>query len=50
MLICGFEKFDDLFVRIDILERLFIQIINSNCINKNNEIMVTPGMLKFIRL
>ena len=30
MLICGFEKFDNLFVRIDILERLFIQIINSN--------------------
>ena len=29
MLLCGFEKFDNLFVRIDILERLFMQIINS---------------------
>ena len=28
MLLCGFEKFDTLFVRIDILERLFMQIIN----------------------
>ena len=30
MLLCGFEKFDNYFVRIDILERLFMQIINSN--------------------
>ncbi len=30
MLLCGFEKFDNFFVRIDILERLFIQIINSD--------------------
>ena len=30
MLLCGFEKFDNFFVRIDILERLFVQIINSN--------------------
>ena len=29
MLLCGFEKFDTFFVRIDILERLFIQILNS---------------------
>ena len=34
MLICGFEKFDNFFVRIDILERLFIQIINSNAKRK----------------
>ena len=27
MLLCGFEKFDNFFVRIDILERLFMQII-----------------------
>ena len=27
MLLCGFENFDNYFVRIDILERLFIQII-----------------------
>ena len=30
MLLCGFEKFDTFFVRIDILERLFIQILNSD--------------------
>ena len=30
MLLCGFEKFNDLYVRIDILERLFVQIINSD--------------------
>ena len=30
MLLCGFEKFDSLFVRIDILERLFMQIINTD--------------------
>ena len=29
MLLCGFEKFDNFFVRIDILERLFMKIINS---------------------
>ena len=28
MLLCGFEKFDNFYVRIDILERLFVQIIN----------------------
>ena len=30
MLLCGFEKFDSFFVRIDILERLFVLIINSS--------------------
>ena len=28
MLLCGFEKFDNFFVRIDILERLFLKIMN----------------------
>ncbi len=37
MLLCGFEKFDNLFVRIDILERLFVQIINATS-KENNEI------------
>ena len=41
MLLCGFEKFDNLFVRIDILERLFMQIINSNT-EQNKEIKVVP--------
>lgn len=47
MLICGFEKFDNLFVRIDILERLFMQIINSNGEGKN-EIMLVPEMLNLL--
>ena len=47
MLICGFEKFDNFFVRIDILERLFIQIINSNAKGKN-EIMLAPEMLNLL--
>ena len=47
MLICGFEKFDNFFVRIDILERLFIQIINSDN-KKRNEIMLVPEMLNLL--
>ena len=47
MLICGFEKFDNFFVRIDILERLFIQIINSNE-EKTKEIMLVPEMLNLL--
>ena len=47
MLICGFEKFDKFFVRIDILERLFILILNSNK-EKNNEIKLIPEMLNLL--
>ena len=47
MLICGFEKFDNFFVRIDILERLFIQIINSDN-QKTGEIMLVPDMLNLL--
>jgi len=47
MLICGFEKFDNFFVRIDILERLFIQIINTNT-ERKNEIMLVPEMLNLL--
>jgi ATP-dependent RNA helicase SUPV3L1/SUV3 len=47
MLLCGFEKFDNCFVRIDILERLFMQIINSNS-DKNKEIKVIPEMLNLL--
>ena len=47
MLLCGFEKFGNFFVRIDILERLFMQIINSN--TKNNEpIKMIPDMLNLL--
>ena len=41
MLLCGFENFDNYFVRIDILERLFVQIINSDS-DKGKEIQASP--------
>ena len=47
MLLCGFEKFDNFFVRIDILERLFMQIININTEQKK-EIKVVPEMLNLL--
>ncbi len=47
MLLCGFEKFDKFFVRIDILERLFMQIINSGS-DKNKEIKLIPEMLNLL--
>jgi len=47
MLLCGFESFDNYFVRIDILERLFVQIINSNP-KKGKEIKLVPEMLNLL--
>ena len=47
MLICGFESFDEFFVRIDILERLFVQIINANP-DKDKEIKLIPEMLNLL--
>ena len=47
MLLCGFESFDEYFVRIDILERLFVKIISSNP-NKNAEIKLVPEMLNLL--
>ena len=47
MLLCGFEKFENFFVRIDILERLFRQIINSNP-EKEKEIKMQPEMLNLL--
>ena len=45
MLLCGFEKFGNYFVRIDILERLFIIIMNSS---DKNEIKLTSEMLNLL--
>ena len=45
MLICGFEKFENFYVRIDILERLFIKIIESS---KNNEIKLNSEMMNLL--
>ncbi len=47
MLLCGFEKFDDIYVRIDILERLFILIFNSEKDDKK-EVKVIPEMLNLL--
>ncbi len=45
MLICGFEKFENFFVRIDILERLFIKIIENN---KKNKIKLDSDMINLL--
>ncbi len=45
MLLCGFEKFDNFFVRIDILERLFIKIID---LKNEKEIKLIPEMLNLL--
>ncbi len=47
MLLCGFERFDNFFVRIDILERLFVLIINSSS-KENSEIKIVPEMLNLL--
>jgi len=47
MLIAGFEKFDNFFVRIDILERLFLKIIKVNS-NKNEDIKLDSEMLNLL--
>jgi ATP-dependent RNA helicase SUPV3L1/SUV3 len=47
MLLCGFEKFDNFYLRIDILERLFVQIINSNA-DVNKGIKMIPEMLNLL--
>ncbi len=47
MLLCGFEKFNNFFVRIDILERLFMQIINSTS-DKDKEVKMIPEMLNLL--
>ena len=44
MLLCGFEKFERFFVRIDILERLFIHIVKS----EDKEIKLVPEMLNLL--
>ena len=47
MLLCGFERFENVYVRVDILERLFVKIINSETINKK-EIKMTSEMLNLL--
>ena len=47
MLLCGFEKFNNFYIRIDILERLFVQIINSDK-KDMREIKMIPEMLNLL--
>ncbi|MDC3174043.1 helicase-related protein [Candidatus Pelagibacter sp.] len=47
MLLCGFEKFENFYVRIDILERLFMQIISTNS-KDGKEIKMIPEMLNLL--
>jgi len=47
MLLCGFENFDDFFIRIDILERLFVKIMNLT-LNNKTEIKLVPEMLNLL--
>ena len=47
MLLCGFESFDKICVRIDILERLFLLIFNSDKENQK-EIKIVPEMLNLL--
>ena len=46
MLLCGFEKFNNIYVRIDILERLFMKIINFD--SNEKEIKMLPEMLNLL--
>ena len=46
MLICGFEKLNNFYVRIDILERLFVKIIEND--NKKNKIKLESSMMNLL--
>ena len=50
LLLCGFENFNKIYVRIDILERLFLIIFNSSkdFTKKNEDIKVIPEMLNLL--
>ena len=45
LLLCGFEKFRDFFVRIDILEKLFLKIIENT---KNKQFKVNSEMMNLL--
>ena len=45
LLLCGFERFNDYFVRIDILEKLFISIIEKTT---DRKFKVTPEMMNLL--
>ena len=45
LLLCGFEKFNNFYVRIDILEKLFIRILDNS---KNRKFKINAGMMNLL--
>ena len=45
LLICGFENFDKFYIRVDILERLFLKIIEST---KNRKFTINSDMINLV--
>ena len=45
LLLCGFEKFDNFFVRVDILEKLFIKILNKT---KQGKFKIDADMMNLL--
>jgi len=45
LLLCGFEKFKNFYVRVDILEKLFIKIIEKS---KNGKFQIDSGMMNLL--
>ncbi len=45
LLLCGFEKFNEFFVRIDILEKLFVKIIEKT---KDKKFKIDSGMMNLL--
>jgi ATP-dependent RNA helicase SUPV3L1/SUV3 len=45
LLLCGFEKFEDFFIRIDILEKLFIKILDHT---KDRKFKINPEMMNLL--
>ena len=45
LLLCGFERFKEFFVRIDILEKLFLKILEKT---KNKKFMVNAEMMNLL--
>ena len=45
LLLCGFEKFKNFYVRVDILEKLFIKIVENT---KKNDFQINPDMMNLL--
>ena len=45
LLLCGFEKFQDFYIRVDILEKFFLKIIENT---KDGKFKISPDMMNLI--